>query len=162
MATPFFIAALVDPVAMMLRSSLIRVHSSLKETTKKYLHRNNPKEPRAASQLCPLMWARFSWKGAALTSFPLCPRPNVCPSAFSNLFWTSSVSMECCFIVSIAKSCTIGAKNGMSRLPGTACLLKLSAPCLGEKILSELFFFFLVTLKERLLVLVNLEFLFST
>lgn len=70
--------------------------------------------------------------------------------------------MECCFIIfSIAKFvCRWRQKNGMSRLTGRACLLKLSGTCLGEKILSDFFFFF-VALKECLLVLVNLKFLFS-
>lgn len=49
-------------------------------------------------------------------------------------------------------------RPGMSRLTGRACLLKLSGTCLGEKILSDSFF---LTLKEHLLVLVNLKFLFS-
>lgn len=48
--------------------------------------------------------------------------------------------MECCFIISsITESRTIGAKNGMSRLTGRACLSKRSGACLGMKILSDPF-----------------------
>lgn len=64
------------------------------------------------------------------------------------LFWASPSHVQ------------LAPKKGMSRLAGRMCLLKLSGTCLGEKILSDSFCFFL-TLKERLLILVNLKLLFS-